>query len=78
MTKGVRRSQTVDGAFIDQLYTDTAALYHLDSVAANGSAKADLGPLPGTAVALLGALAAAWAGILGYASWQAARRRKKG
>ena len=66
VTKGVRRSQQVDEAFVDALYADTAALYHLDSVAANGAAKADLGPLPATAVALLAALAAAWALILAY------------
>ncbi len=77
VTKGVRRGQTVDDAFIGQLYTDTAALYHLDSVAANGAAKADLGPLPGTAAALLAALAAAWAGILAYVARQAVRARKK-
>ena len=77
VTKGVRRSQTVDDAFIDQLYTDTAALYHLDSVAANGAAKADLGPLPGTAAALLAALAAAWACILAYVARQAVRAHKK-
>ena len=77
VTKGVRRGQTVDDAFIDQLYTDTAALYHLDSVAANGAAKADLGPLPGTAAALLAALAAAWACILACVVRQAVRARKK-
>lgn len=77
VTKGVRRGQTVDDAFIDQLYTDTAALYHLDSVAANGAAKADLGPLPGTAAALLAALVAAWACILAYVARQAVRARKK-
>ena len=77
VTKGVRRGQTVDDAFIDQLYADTAALYHLDSVAANGAAKADLGPLPGTAAALLAALAAAWACILACVARQAVRARKK-
>ena len=77
VTKGVRRGQTVDDAFIDQLYADTAALYHLDSVAANGAAKADLGPLPGTAAALLAALAAAWACILACVVRQAVRARKK-
>ena len=75
VTKSVRRKQTVDEAYIQQLYTDTQALYHLDMVSSSGG-KAELGPLPGTAVALLAALAAAWAGILAYAvfSW---RRRKK-
>lgn len=77
VTKGVRRDQTVDDAFIDQLYTDTAALYHLDSVSADGSTKADLGPLPATAVALLAALGAAWVGILGWAAAQALGRRRK-
>lgn len=77
VTKGVRRDQTVDDAFIDQLYTDTAALYHLDSVSADGSTKADLGPLPATAVALLAALGAAWAGILGWAAAQTLGRRRK-
>ena len=77
VTKGVRRDQTVDDAFIDQLYTDTAALYHLDSVSADGSTKADLGPLPATAVALLAALGAAWAGILGWAAARALGRRRK-
>ena len=66
VVKGVRRNQTVDHDSIQQLYTDTAALYHLDSVATSGSTKADLGPLPGTAVALLAVLAIAWAGILVY------------
>ena len=78
VTKSVRRSQTVDDAYIDSLYADTAALYHLDSVAANGAVKADLGPLPATAVALLAALAAAWALILLYLliGWRRGRKRR--
>ena len=75
VTKSVRRKQTVDEAYIEQLYTDTQALYHLDTVSSTGG-KADLGPLPGTAVALLAALAAAWVLILGYVLL-ARRRRKK-
>ena len=76
VTKSVRRKQTVDEAYIEQLYTDTQALYHLDTVSSTGG-KADLGPLPGTAVALLAALAAAWALILGYVLLARRRRRKK-
>ena len=78
VTKGTRRGQTVDDAFVRQLYTDTAALYHLDSMSANGSTKADLGPLPGTAVALLAVLAAAWVCILLYllVRWLYGRRRR--
>ena len=75
VVKSVRRSQPVDASTIDQLYTDTAALYHLDSVSATGG-KADLGPLPGTAVALLAGLAIAWAGILLYLVSIWVRRRR--
>ena len=77
VTKSIRRHQTVDDASIAQLYTDTEALYHLDSVSVNGSAKTDLGPLPPTAVALLAALGAAWACILGVL-WGQGRRSRAG
>ena len=77
VTKSIRRHQTVDDASIAQLYTDTEALYHLDSVSVSGSAKTDLGPLPPTAVALLAALGAAWACILGVL-WRQWRRSRAG
>lgn len=76
VTKGVRRHQTVDDAFIQQLYADTSALYHLDQTSA-AAGKADLGPLPATAVALLAALGVAWAGIALWALAQALRRRAR-
>ena len=40
-----------------------------------GGGKADLGPLPGTAKALLGTLAAAWVFIGLYLLWD--RRKRK-
>ncbi|MBR0406625.1 MAG: extracellular solute-binding protein [Clostridia bacterium] len=62
--KAVRRKKTVDDAFIDSLYSQVNSLYRLDQIGGQtGSiedAKANLGPLPGTAVALLCALIAAW------------------
>lgn len=75
VTKSVRRSQTVDDAYIQALYTDTQALYHLDAASPSGG-KADLGPLPGTAVALLVGLGVAWAGILACLAWRAAGRKR--
>lgn len=75
VTKSVRRSQTVDDAYLQDLYTDTVALYHLDQTSAMAG-KADLGPLPPTAVALLVALAAAWAGILAWVVADRVRARK--
>lgn len=70
VTKSVRRKQTVDDAFLDTLYSDVTSLYHLDQGGSQDAGpsgkKADLGPLPGTAVALLAALAGAWVMILFY------------
>ena len=77
VTKSVRRDQVVDSQSIQKLYADTQALYHLDASSPTGG-KVELGPLPGTAIALLAALAAAWALILGYVllRWARARRTR--
>ena len=77
VTKSVRRDQVVDDNSIQELYADTQALYHLDASSPTGG-KVELGPLPGTAIALLAALAAAWALILGYVllRWARARRSR--
>lgn len=77
VTKSVRRNQTVDEAIIQQLYTDTQALYHLDASSPTGG-KTDLGPLPSTAVALLATLAGVWVLILVYLAvkWLRGRRRE--
>ena len=77
VTKSVRRDQVVDSQSIQKLYADTQALYHLDASSPTGG-KVELGPLPGTAIALLAALAAAWALILGYVllRWARARRSR--
>lgn len=68
--KSVRRGQTVDEAYITNLYDEITSLYRLDSIARKngltGSGEADLGKLPSTAVALLSGLAAAWILIILY------------
>ncbi len=70
VTKSVRRKKEINDAYIEKLYQDTAALYHLDQGAAGAEAGAsvqkDLGPLPRTAVILLSALGAAWIWIAAY------------
>ena len=80
VTKAVRRKQTVDDDAINALYQDITALYRLDQKNPQGggaaAAKQDLGPLPGTAVALLSALGGAWALILLYLALRALRQRK--
>lgn len=62
--KSVRRGQTIDDAYWDSLFDEVRALYHLDKTSVSASAPADLGPLPQTAVILLGSLGAAWVLIL--------------
>ena len=82
--KSVRRGQTVDDAYLDTLYRDVISLYRLDQLSTGGAAtagKADLGPLPPTAVALLTALAVAWTLVALYAVITAVKEKsslKKG
>jgi len=63
VTKSVKRGETVDEAYVAALYDNVKALYRLDQGGAGNAAaagKADLGPLPTTAVALLVSLAGVW------------------
>ena len=70
VAKSVRRKKTVDDAFIESLYSQINSLYRLDQIGNQaggaGGGKAQLGELPSTAVALLSALAGAWALIGAY------------
>ena len=76
--KAVRRKQEVDDAYIEKLYSDMAALYHLDQI---GNAKGisaermELGKLPKTAVLLLTGLVTVWIMILGYAGIKWAKKK---
>jgi len=77
--KSVRRGETVDEAYMEQLYADVISLYRLDQPSAGAAAagKEDLGPLPATAVALLASLAAVWVMILVYFVVQMAQKKKR-
>lgn len=66
VTKSVRRNETVDDAYLNTLYQDVSSLYHLDEISSLSGERADLGPLPPTAKALLGSLAGIWVLILLY------------
>lgn len=79
-TKSARRSETIDDAYFETLYSDVTSLYRLDQIETtddgdDGGLK-DLGPLPQTSVILLGTIAAVWALILLYLLWQAVRKRR--
>ena len=81
VTKAVRRKKTVDDAYIQKLYADTASLYRLDQLETEAKPSAvgedDLGPLPATSVILLSSLAAAWLMIAAYVLLSSLRKKKK-
>ncbi len=62
VTKSVRRKETIDDVYMEELYADMTALYRLNEGSIGGSvnSKADLGPLPVTSVVLLSGLALVW------------------
>ena len=74
--KGVRRKKTIDDAFIDDLYPKMVSLYRLDQISVEGIDR-DLGPLPGTSVALLAGIGVTWAGIIAYVLIDRARTQKR-
>jgi len=79
--KTVRRKGTVDDAYVDSLYSDINSLYRLDQITARSKLVSDettdLGPLPGTSVALIVTLIGAWALIAAYFAYTRVKNRKK-
>lgn len=61
VVKSIRRKETVNDAYMEKLYSDMTALYHLDQGPdRNAGEKTDLGPLPEMSVTLLVVLACVW------------------
>jgi multiple sugar transport system substrate-binding protein len=78
VVKSKRRKETVDEAYMEKLFDDVAALYRLDQITMSEvDGKAELGPLPKTAVTLLSCLGGAWVLIGVYALWAFVIRKKK-
>ena len=77
VTKSVRRKQTVDDAYLDKLFDDTASLYRLNQASGRSgmTSGGDLGPLPTGAKALLGSLLAVWIILGAYAVAGRAKRK---
>ena len=75
VTKAARRKKEVDEAFIQNLFQEMTALHHLDEAGAEKLSGGDLGPLPPTAIALLGALGGTW--VILAVVWIAQTVRKK-
>lgn len=77
VTKSVKRKETIDEAYMDKLFTDVTSLYRLNQGSQTAAAKADLGPLPPMAVALLSILGITWVLIGVYVAWEARKNHKK-
>ena len=75
VTKSIRRSQTVDDAYMDNLFAEVTSLYRLDQQNAVVGQK-ELGELPQTAVLLLAALGVSWIGILAYVAAETVKKKK--
>ena len=75
--KAVRRSQTVDDAFMEKLQGDITSLYRLNESRGGAAGAKELGPLPSGANILLGAIGAVWVGIIVYVGYGYAKEKKK-
>ena len=63
VTKSVRRKETIDEAYMEELYEDVNSLYRLDQLGGRGAISVDkeeMGELPTASLLLLLALAATW------------------
>ena len=71
VTKSARRKETVDDAYMEDLFRDMESLYRLNETGMTDTG--DLGPLPAGSKILLWGLGTAWALMLG---WYVYRRQK--
>ena len=78
VAKSIRRKQTVDEAYIDDLYKEVTSLHRLDQsrTVQKDISQTDLGPLPAGSVALLVSLAIVWCVIVLYLVYTARKNRK--
>ncbi len=76
--KSVRRKQTVDEAFMENLYEETSALYRLDQIESSDTAgeRRNLGALPTPSVVLLSVLAGTWVLIILYVVFSKVNARR--
>ncbi len=73
VNKSVRRKQTVDDKYLEELFQEVSALYRLDQTGGMDG-KAPLGPMPTASKALLAGLVVCWA-LMGI--YVMAEKRKK-
>ena len=74
VTKSIRRKETVDDAYIDDLFNDVSALYRLDQISTSEAGQKELGEIPTASKLLLAAIAVAWLLMGGYALMSKVKR----
>jgi len=74
--KSVRRGESVDEGYFDELFKSVTSLYRLDQRSVTATDGSSLGPLPGEARALLAMLGAAWVGIALYAGGELLKNKR--
>ena len=73
--KSARRGETVDEAYMENLFAEMTSLYRLDQISAS-SGKVSFGELPGASKALIGTLALCWI-IMGiYVGTESLKKKK--
>lgn len=79
--KSVRRGETIDDAYMENLFDEITSLYRLDqpgaSSALEGAKKEELGELPRTSVILLSSLAGVWVLMIVYFAVSLVSKRKR-
>lgn len=80
--KSVRRKKNIDDAFLEELFDETAALYHLDGSQGAGEELAgkrqELGELPVEAKVLIGTLAVIWIFLVLSFLWEKRKTKSFG
>ena len=72
----MRRHETVDDAYFEELYSSISSLYRLDQ-RDMATEKADLGELPLMSKTLIGVLGGTWVLIGLYVASEKIKKRKK-
>ena len=78
VAKSVRRKETINDAYLENLFNDVLALYHLDQLGGGvgGGERDALGPLPTASKTLIGVLGVAWVGIIAVAVSDELKKRQ--